>query len=146
MDAADVGALAVELEEADENDDLELRVRGQRIPLVRRATSGSNLIVPIARAEETMLPKCPSPARYTTLVLYKPLASHNTAGRTAIEASRGRNLAGELPREVPVALDDEANERGHGNTPVLDLGVAQEADRRLVACTTRLLNAFSFFV
>ena len=84
-----------------------------------------------------MLPKCPSPARYTTLVLYKPLASHNTAGRTAIEASRGRNLAGELPREVPVALDDEANEPGHGNTPVLDLGVAQEADRRLVACSAR---------
>merc|ERR1712072_1331558 len=70
-----IGAFAVELEEADENNDLELRVRGQRIPLVRRATSGSNLIV--------------------------------------------RNIARPMPREVPVALDAVADERGHGNTPVL---------------------------
>ena len=137
MDAADVGALAVELEEADENDDLELRVRGQRIPLVRRATSGSNLVVPIARAEDIMLPRCSSPARCSTLVIYSPSASQNTVGRTAIKASRGRNGIRELPREVPVALHAVADERGHGNTPVLDLGVAQEADRRLVACSAR---------
>ena len=54
LDAADIGVLAVELEEADEKDDLELRVRGQRIPLVRRATSGSNLVVPTAQAEDHM--------------------------------------------------------------------------------------------
>ena len=64
------------------------------------------------------------------------------AGRTAVEASRGRNLAGKLPREVPVALDAEADERSHGNAPMLDLGVAQEADRRLIACSAR----YSFFV
>ena len=81
MDAADVGALAVELEEADENDDLELRVRGQRIPLVRRATGGSNLVVPIARADETLVPRCHSPAQY-----WKPSSSENTAGLTAIES------------------------------------------------------------
>ena len=86
LDAADVAALAVELEETDKNDDLELRVRGQRIPLVRRATGGSNLVIPIALADETLLLKCRSPTQDITFLLCKPPSSMNTAGRTAIES------------------------------------------------------------
>ena len=38
-----------------------------------------------------------------------------------------------LARHDGEALDDEAEERGHGDAAVLDLGVAQVADGRLVA-------------
>ena len=42
-----------------------------------------------------------------------------------------RDLRGETPREVDsVGLDDESDECGHGDTAVLDLRLAQVADRR----------------
>ena len=82
MDAADVGALAVELEEADENDDLELRVRGQRIPLVRRATGGSDVGVPFARTEETMLPKIHVTAGYITSLAHRWTHCSRSIART----------------------------------------------------------------
>merc|ERR1712100_898683 len=40
----DVVVLAPELEETNEQDDLQLRIRRQSIPLVRRAASGSNVV------------------------------------------------------------------------------------------------------
>ena len=96
-----------------------------------------------------MRPWCPGVTHWCTNSHWfsgSPHRARTPLGALQSNASRGRNLARELPREVPVALDAETNERSHGHTPVLDLGMAQEADRRLVACTTRLSDAFSFFV
>merc|ERR1719321_1911214 len=90
----DVVVLAPEFEETDEEDDLQLRIRRQSIPLVRRAAGGSNVV-------------------------------------------KG-DLAGQLPREMGVGLHAVANERRHRDAPVLDLRVAQEADRRLLALVPEL--------
>merc|ERR1719327_926910 len=90
----DVVVLAPELEETDEEDDLQLRIRRESIPLVRRAAGGSNVV-------------------------------------------KG-DLAGQLPREMGVGLHAVANERRHRDATVLDLRVAQEADRRLLALVPEL--------
>merc|ERR1719421_1100179 len=90
----DVVVLAPEFEEPDEEDDLQLRIRRQSIPLVRGAAGGSDVVE--------------------------------------------GNLAGQLPREVEVGLHAVADERRHRNAPVLDLRVAQEADRRLLALVPEL--------
>ena len=43
------------------------------------------------------------------------------------------HAVGNIPREVRVGLDDEADERSHRDAAVLDFRVAKEADCRLRA-------------
>ena len=81
-------ALAVGLEHADEDEDLELAVEGDVVPLLLRRAARD-----VAAVGEELV-----------------LAGHE-----------GR------------ALRDEAEERGHGDAAVLDLGVAEPADRGLLA-------------
>jgi len=86
-------ALAPELEESDEEENLPLGVGGKGIPLGGRAASCCNLIVRHARERQ---------------------------GTGPVDAIR---------------LNAEADECGHRNTPVLNLGVAQPADRARVVTT-----------
>ena len=62
--------------------------------------------------------------------------------REALEGRVVRQRVGELPRPVDAVLVDAvANEAGHGNAAVLDLGVTEPSDGRLVALVPELARA-----
>jgi hypothetical protein len=91
-------ARGVHLEEADDAEDLHLRRRRQRVPLIGRRARRRD----VAEADR------------------REVGRQVGAGHRALD----------VPREVDaVLLDDVADEAGHRDAAVLDLGVAEPADR-----------------
>jgi len=103
--------LADPLEDEDRPEDLALGGARQRVPLIHGRAGGSNVREHDGLARD---------------VRKRPLM--------------GKRPAGERPWEADlVRLHDVPDERGHRHAAMLDLGVAQEADGRLVALLPEVL-------
>ena len=156
-------ALAVRLEHADQDKDLELAVEGDVVPLLLgRAARDLCANQPVSRVLiwnaqfrrfleywgdqsttsgallRVVTPECPDTS--TSSNQNKKLLE----GATTFDLCTARNVAA-VRQELVLAghegraLGDEAEEGGHGDAAVLDLGVAQPADRGLLAdlCVAR---------